>query len=47
MLVVLEGVDGLGKSAIISAVRKALPLNNVVICSDPGNIFLLEAIRSL
>mgnify|MGYP003473194622 FL=1 len=35
MLVVLEGVDGLGKSAIISAVRKAFPLNNVVICSDP------------
>lgn len=35
MLVVLEGIEGLGKSMIISAVRKAFPLNNVVICSDP------------
>lgn len=35
MLVVLEGVDGLGKSTIISSIKKAFPLNDVVICSDP------------
>lgn len=35
MLVVLEGVDGLGKSTIISSIKKAFPLNDVVVCSDP------------
>ena len=32
MLVVLEGVDGLGKSTIISSIKKAFPLNDVVVC---------------
>jgi len=35
MLVVLEGVDGVGKSSIAEAVRKAFVLNNVILCSDP------------
>lgn len=35
MLVCLEGVDGVGKSYIAAAVRKAFTLNNVILCSDP------------
>jgi len=35
MLVVLEGVDGVGKSTIAESVRKAFTLNNVILCSDP------------
>lgn len=35
MLVVLEGIDGVGKSTIAQAVRKTFVLNDVVLCSDP------------
>lgn len=35
MLVVFEGIDGVGKSSIAAAVRKTFMLNKVVLCSDP------------
>lgn len=35
MLIVFEGVDGVGKSTIAKAVRQRFTLNNVLQCSDP------------